>query len=187
SLERLARLSRPQSLSDLEDPAKQKKTEKYAQLVDAAKALSSPLMPKDAAETNDLKTKLQKAGLRSEMAPVVYSGLRVACLGIFAIFALAIFLPGPASLMKKGQMIVIFCGIGFYLPAIVLWWLRKKRQEEIFLTLPDALDLLVVCVESGLGLDAGLRKVCDEMGTHAKIICEEFSLDIFPLHMSPTL
>ena len=38
--------------------------------------------------------------------------------------------------MKKGQMIIVFCGIGFYLPAIVLWWLRRKRQEEIFLTLP---------------------------------------------------
>jgi tight adherence protein C len=186
SLERLARLSRPQSLSDLEDPAKRQKSEKYAQLIDAAKALSSPMMPKDARETNDLKTKLQNAGFRSEMAPMIYSGLRMACLGVFAIFALAVFLPGNATMMKKGQMIITFCGIGFYLPAIVLWWLRRKRQEEIFLTLPDALDLLVVCVESGLGLDAGLRKVVDEMGAHAKVICEEFSLANFQLQMGRT-
>ena len=51
----------------------------------------------------------------------------------------------------------------------MLWYLRSKRQEEIFLTLPDALDLLVVCVESGLGLDAAMRKVCDEMKDHAKV------------------
>ena len=51
--------------------------------------------------------------------------------------------------------IVIVTGIGFYLPAIVLWYLRSKRQEEIFLSLPDALDLLVVCVESGPGPGRG--------------------------------
>ena len=66
---------------------------------------------------------------------------------------------------------------------MVLWYLRSKRQEEIFLTLPDALDLLVVCVESGLGLDAAMRKVCDEMGKHAKTISEEFSLANFQLQM----
>ena len=68
-------------------------------------------------------------------------------------------------------------------PAIVLWYLRSKRQEEIFLSLPDALDLLVVCVESGLGLDAAMRKVCEEMKDHAKTICEEFSLANFQLQM----
>ncbi len=73
--------------------------------------------------------------------------------------------------------------LGFYLPTIVLWYLRSKRQQEIFLTLPDALDLLVVCVESGLGLDAAMRKVCDEMKDHAKVICEELSLANFQLQM----
>ena len=78
---------------------------------------------------------------------------------------------------------VVFTGVGFYLPSVILWYLRKKRQEEIFLSLPDALDLLVVCVESGLGLDAAMRKVCDEMKDHAKVICEELSLANFQLQM----
>ena len=183
ALDRLNRLSRPQSLSEIEDPTKSRKGEKYQQLMDAAKALSAPMMPQSEAEGNDLKTKLANAGFRSEAAPMVYSGLRMACLGLFGFFALAMYLPGSATLMKKAQMIFIFAGIGFYLPAVILWWLRRKRQEEIFLTLPDALDLLVVCVESGLGLDAGLRKVVDEMDQHAKTICEEFSLANFQLQM----
>jgi tight adherence protein C len=79
--------------------------------------------------------------------------------------------------------IVLMTGFGFYLPAVVLWYLRTKRQEEIFLSLPDALDLLVVCVESGLGLDAAMRKVCDEMKGHAKVITEELSLANFQLQM----
>lgn len=180
--ERLSRMSRPQSLSELEEAAKGK-NDKYAGLVDAAKALSAPVMPKTEAEANDLKSRLANAGFRSEAAPMVYSGLRVACMAIFALFAAVVYLPGNDTLFKKAQMMLMFTGFGFYLPAIVLWYLRSKRQEEIFLSLPDALDLLVVCVESGLGLDAGLRKVCDEMSAHAKVICEEFSLANFQLQM----
>jgi len=77
----------------------------------------------------------------------------------------------------------IFCGIGFYLPQVALWLLVSNRKKQIFLTLPDALDLLVVCVESGLGLDAALRKVCEEMKKHAKIICEELALANLQLQM----
>jgi tight adherence protein C len=72
---------------------------------------------------------------------------------------------------------------GFYLPQLILHHLKSTRQKEIFLTLPDALDLLVVCVESGLGLDAALRKVTEEMKGHAKVICEELSLANLQLQM----
>ena len=151
AVERLQRMSRPQSLAELEDPSKAKKADKYYSLVETAKAISSPMMPKTEAETNDLKTKLANAGFRSDAAPMVYSGLRMGCLGVFALFACILFLPGASALSRKAQMIFIFAGFGFYLPAVILWWLRTKRQEEIFLTLPDALDLLVVCVEAGVG------------------------------------
>jgi tight adherence protein C len=74
-------------------------------------------------------------------------------------------------------------GVGFYIPTIALWVLRTNRQKEIFLTLPDALDLLVVCVESGLGLDAAMRKVTEEMSEHAKTISSEFALANLQLQM----
>ena len=54
-------------------------------------------------------------------------------------------------------------GVAFYLPAIFVWWRVRKRQEQIFFGLPDALDLMVVCVEAGLGLDQAMRKVAEEM------------------------
>src|SRR5262249_17586709 len=120
---------------------------------------------------------------RSDSAVSVYLGLRFATLMVFLLGSLALFLPKYGLTLSALKPIVIFGGIGFYLPAMVLWYLRKKRQEEIFLSLPDALDLLVVCVESGLGLDAALRRVCDEMRDHAKVICEEFSLANFQLQM----
>src|SRR5213079_1804816 len=101
-------------------------------------------------------------------------GLRFASLVLFTLIGLAIFLPKYNMTLKMAEFVIGFVGIGFYLPAIVLWYLVSQRKQAIFLTLPDALDLLVVCVESGLGLDAALRRVSEEMKDHAKILCEEF-------------
>jgi tight adherence protein C len=183
ALDRLQRLSRPQSLAELEDPTKSAKTERFASVMEAAKALSSPLMPQTELEQNALKTRLANAGFRSDAAPMVYSGLRVVSFALFFLASAAIYLPGQPIGFKSLQWVIIWTGLGFYLPNIILWYLRSKRQEAIFLTLPDALDLLVVCVESGLGLDAAMRKVCDEMSEHAKVICEELSLANFQLQM----
>ncbi|MGH7201908.1 MAG: type II secretion system F family protein, partial [Planctomycetaceae bacterium] len=64
----------------------------------------------------------------------------------------------------------------FYLPEIGLRLLMRSRQEKVFLGLPDALDLLVVCVEAGLGLDAGMRRVADELGDSHPEVCAEFHM-----------
>jgi tight adherence protein C len=140
-------------------------------------------MPQTELERSALKIRLANAGFRSDSAVAVYLGLRFSCLMIFFLVSLAICLPRFGFSWSGLKWIVILSGIGFYLPNIILWWVRRKRQEEIFLTLPDALDLLVVCVESGLGLDAAMRRVCEEMKDHAKVICEEFSLANFQLQV----
>ncbi len=180
--QRLDRFSRPASLAELEDPKLTKK-DRFQGIMETAKAFSAPLMPQTELEQSQLKLKLANAGFRSDSAASVYLGIRFATFLLFLLVAVLIYLPRHGLTLKALQPIVIITGIGFYLPAVVLWWIRSKRQLEIFLTLPDALDLLVVCVESGLGLDAALRKVCDEMKEHAKIICEEFSLANFQLQM----
>jgi tight adherence protein C len=180
--ERLSRLSRPASLAEIEDPTKGK-ADRFQGLVETAKAMSAPLMPKSELERNALKLRLANAGFRSDAAPLVYSGIRLASLLLFLAIGFAVVVPKQGLTLQSSKWIAIITGIGFYLPSIVLWWLRRKRQESIFLTLPDALDLLVVCVESGLGLDAAMRKVCDEMADHAKVIAEEFSLANFQLQM----
>src|SRR5262249_16604291 len=66
---------------------------------------------------------------------------------------------------------------------LVVWFIGRSRRQKIFLSLPDALDLLVVCVEAGLGLDQAMRKVADEMKRTARVISDEFSLCNFHLQM----
>jgi tight adherence protein C len=181
--DRLARHSRPASLAEIEDPKTGKKGERFSAITDLAKNISEPMMPKTEMEQSELKIKLANAGFRSESAAAVYSGVRLASLGVFFVLSLALVLPGNDTLMNKGKYIIAITGIGFYLPAMVLWWIRSKRQQDIFLTLPDALDLMVVCVESGLGLDQAMRRVCDEMKDHAKVLGEEIALANFQLQM----
>ena len=74
-------------------------------------------------------------------------------------------------------------GLGFYLPGMVVDSRKKKRSEAIFLGLPDALDLMVVCVEAGLGLDAAMRRVTSELATSCPVLCEEFAISNFQLQM----
>ncbi len=62
-------------------------------------------------------------------------------------------------------------------------WMTKRRKEGIFLGLPDALDLMVVCVEAGLGLDQAMRRVSEEMDKSYPIIAEEFGLCNMQLQM----
>jgi tight adherence protein C len=183
SQERLLRHSRPASLAEIEDPRLLKKAERFQAVTEVAKVIAQPVMPQTELEQSSLRVKLANAGFRGEAAPVIYSGFRVASLGLFILIGLGIFLSRDDSTIKKIVGIGGLGGLGFYFPNIILWWLRRRRQQAIFLSLPDALDLMVVCVESGLGLDAALRKVCDEMQSHAKILAEEINLANLQLQM----
>ena len=181
--ERLAKMSRPASLAEIDLNQTAKNQERMKGFMDTAKAFSKPLMPQTELEQSALKVRLANAGFRSESAISVYLGIRFASFLAFALTGIAIFVPQYGMKFDGLKWVIVLTGFGFYLPQVVLWWIRRKRQQSIFLSLPDALDLLVVCVESGLGLDAAMRKVCEEMKDHAKTICAELSLANFQLQM----
>ena len=73
--------------------------------------------------------------------------------------------------------------ICFWSPDIVLGYLARKRQQAIFLALPDVLDMMVVCVEAGLGLDQAMRKVSEEMKNAYPVLSSEFNMTNFHLQM----
>ena len=179
--DRLDRIGRPKSLVDLDISAAESR-QQFAGLKNAFSSLGSAMEPKSELEKNTLKVTLANAGFRSETAPAVFQGIRLVFLVLAAIIAGAAYY--SLGTKPTGLMAIAILGGGtFYLPTLILKFMVSSRQQEVFLTLPDALDLLVVCVESGLGLDAGLRKVTDEMKGHAKVICEELSLANLQLQM----
>lgn len=184
--ERLARHSRPASLAEIEVPGKQSREERFGGVKKAVEDLGAVLKPQSELEQSELRIKLANAGFRSESAPGIFQGLRLASfvsltlLGVLMVYVFKTPLPMfPSDWMT----IFVMAALGMFLPNMVLWYLKSQRQQAIFLTLPDALDLLVVCVESGLGLDAAMRRVTEEMKDHAKVLTEEFSLANFQLQM----
>ena len=149
----------------------------------ASPSLAKPLQPKNEAELGKLKTKLAVAGFRGEAAGSIYLGLK------FAGLVIGLFLGGGVITSLRGvdQKAMIWsvglAGIMFYLPDALVGLIGRSRKQAIFLALPDALDLMVVCVEAGLGLDQAMRKVADEMKRTYRILSEEFALSNFQLQM----
>lgn len=140
----------------------------------AAPALSKALEPKTELEQSQLRIKLANAGFNNPSAPQLF-------LAIKALFALAGLAMGMIygmtnhGLNQQGMTAIVLCGAaGFYFPGAVLWSIRRGRQQKIYLALPDALDLLVVCVEAGLGLDAAIQRVTDELHDMCPELCTEF-------------
>jgi len=184
--ERLDELNDPSSRKRAveEEKRAEKKTGAMTRMLEkASPALARPLQPKSEKETSALRERLMHAGFRSEAAPSVYLGLK------FISLLVGLFIGGGSILFTQGTSqdslikIIAVAGIMFYLPNVILWFLRRRRQESIFLGLPDALDLMVVCVESGLGLDQAMRKVSEEMKKTYVVIADEFGLANFQLQM----
>ena len=170
-----------QRLDDISDPTGRKRVETKGSsmsrmLEAAAPALSAPLQPKSAQEQSKLKLSLSYAGFRGESAPSVYMGLKVVGLIIGFIIGGGVSFATLGFTIGAAIRTVACAGTLFYLPTLILWYMAKKRKEAIFLGLPDALDLMVVCVEAGLGLDQAMRKVAEEMKKSYRVIADEFGL-----------
>ena len=141
----------------------------------ASPTLAKPLRPSNEREAGRLKQRLTTAGFRSEEASTVFLGVKFLCLCAGALMGgggLLVFGAGYQSMLRCGAVACVL----FFVPDILLWFIGSKRKQSIFLGLPDALDLLVVCVESGLALDQAMRKVAEEMKSSYRVIAEEFGL-----------
>ena len=130
---------------------------------------------KEQIQREGLREQLVQAGYRSSAAPAVFVGVRlVAALGLGLLGFGAI---GVLPNAGVGQQ--LFFGatgllLGWVLPSYLLRRRARLRREELNRALPDALDLMVVCVEAGLGLNQALVKVGDEMGRISQALADEF-------------
>lgn len=182
--QRLEELRDPKRKGGRLDDRDQKKSEAITRVLQkASPALAKPLTPMDENQMGKLRQDLVEAGFRSEQAPTTYLAIRTICAGAFLFLAggTTIFMYGFTSDAAIKTFVV--GAIGFYLPIIALKFISNQRKQQIFLGLPDALDLLVVCVEAGLGLDQAMRKVSEEMKKSYRVIADEFSLCNLHLQM----
>ena len=164
--------------------AKESKKEMLSRVLEqASPAVAKHLQPKTEAVVDKLKSRLAEAGFRSEGASGVFLTVKVmAAMGglILAGGVTALTMGLGSAVMLRA---VLGGGIAFFLPEMVLDFMRSNRKKQITLGLPDALDLLVVSVEAGLGLDQGIKKVSDEMRTSYRVLSDELQLSTLHLQM----
>lgn len=141
--------------------------------------LGNTIRPKTEEDISDIRKRLLQAGFRRYNAPFLFYGFKV----FFAALLPALFLAGMTLIVIKAipsvplMATTVLIGLtGFYLPNL---WLSVKiamRKEKILEGFPDALDLMVVCVEAGMGLDAAINRVGQEMKLRNAVLSEEFGL-----------
>jgi tight adherence protein C len=183
-------------LDDFRDPSRRrgdsrdgnrgvtKRSDGMARLLErASPRMAKPLQPKSEAEVGKLRAKLNYAGFRTEAAPSIFLGLKTICLAVGFVAGGGTMWFTKGATGEAAMYTVGIAGVGFYLPEIILYFFKKSRQDNIFFGLPDALDLMVVCVEAGLGLDQAMRKVSEEMKKTYAVIAEEFGLCNLQLQM----
>jgi tight adherence protein C len=133
-------------------------------------------LKKDGATTKRFQAKLIRAGIYSERAVPLFLGIKLGGLLVLPILVLFI-LWGNTN--QRGLLMgipIALCSLGFILPDLILNRLTSSRQQKIREAIPDALDLLVVCVEAGQGLDAAIKRVSDDLQESSPIISQELIL-----------
>jgi tight adherence protein C len=144
--------------------------------------LTGPLaklsLPGEGSESSVIRSRFVHAGFRNASAPAVFFSAKTIL--AMSLPLLTFFAGGILKLKLEANtqllLLLLAAAIGYYLPNIVLNKLIRQRQRDIFETFPDALDLMTVCVEAGLGMDAALARVAAEIGLKSAVLAEEFHL-----------
>jgi len=143
----------------------------YEQIITDTLMRVGKFVPKSPSEMGKLQQRLVTAGYRRNEAVPIFFGIRMAvALGLFVLLSTGILVRPNVFFALTG------CAAGYLLPAMLLGRIAKRRQHRIQLGLPDALDLLVVSVEAGLGLDQAVQRVGDELAFAHPDLSDELRL-----------
>jgi tight adherence protein C len=132
--------------------------------------------PEGGWDNSPIRVKFFNAGIRDENASLIYFGAKTLLPLVFGILAFMALRSANQSNLTLLFYIMVSSMLGCYLPNIFLYFKIKSRQREIFENFPDAADLMLVCTEAGLGLDAGLTKVAEEIQIKSVALAEELHL-----------
>lgn len=149
---------------------------------EAVNKISSPFvslsLPSEGWENSALRTRFMHAGYRKQTIPYFYFGgktfLALLLPGIFFFFGIFVQL----ELSGNGYLLsfLSLAALGYYIPNFILSHIIEVRQRDLFENFPDAIDLMTICIEAGLGLDAAMKKVGEEMYIKCVPLAEELYL-----------
>ena len=160
-------------------------SEWHARIVKVASPMARLSAPAEGWEASALRLRFMQAGLREASWPAVYFACKtVLALLLPGLFALYQGLSAAQIAVTTNVLILlVLASIGYYLPNVLLANAIGRRQKELQDTMPDALDLMMVCVEAGLGLDAAMNRSASEIGLRSQALSEELNLVALELRM----
>jgi tight adherence protein C len=133
------------------------------------------LLPVSAQDAATIKRELTAAGIRSSSAVTALYGSKIVLAGVFLLLGVFFREHMPSPVLRIIGPVGC-AGMGYSLPSFVLGRMVSRRREQIRFSLPDVLDLLVVCSEAGCGLDQSIVNVSRELKTVHPPVAEELSL-----------
>lgn len=141
--------------------------------------------PAEGWEHSAMRVRFMQAGLRETSWPAIY----FACKTVLAMLLPGMFViyqglsAAQLALTTNVLVLLVLAAIGYYLPNVLLVNAIQRRQRELEDAMPDALDLMMVCVEAGLGLDAAMNRAASEIGLRSEALSEELNLVALELRM----
>ncbi len=129
-----------------------------------------------AAQSDETRRRLVQAGFRDEATISLYTGGRLALPVVLAIVATLVASGAGLDFFPMLMLMLAALGVGYVGPSYVVDNLRTKRQRAIRLALPDALDLMIVCLEAGLSMAAAFGRVAREFARSSPPLCDEMRL-----------
>lgn len=126
----------------------------------------------------NIRSQMLQAGIRDPKAPVKYLTARAIIPFVLMLMAYLVTAHGQKEFTTP-QIMMAVAGMGlagFFLPKILLKNHILKRQVEINLTFPDALDMMLICVQGGIGLEQTINRVADEIADHSPTLAEELGI-----------
>lgn len=135
-------------------------------------------LPSEGWENSALRVRFMHAGYRAQSVPLFYFGIKsLLALVLPGIFFLYVGISRfDLEFISAIWFLLLLASIGYYLPNLILARIIALRQRDLFENFPDAIDLMTVCVEAGLGLDAAMNKVGEEMRVKCQPLAEELHL-----------
>jgi len=150
----------------------------YEKLAEISQPISKLSVPRDGWEKSALRLHLMNAGWRSPSAGPIYFAAKTALAIALPLLAMFWLIGSSVAVTTNVRLMLLTLlgAIGYYLPNVVLTKRIAWRKRALVEDFPDALDLMIVCVEAGLGLDASLMKVGEEIRLRSPVVASELEL-----------
>lgn len=119
-----------------------------------------------------------QAGIRDQMAPFIYLGSRIVLPIVFILIAL-LFIAAADKELEQSKIMLILGGLalfGFFLPRILMKNTADKRQQEISISFPDSLDMMLICVQGGIGIEAAINRIAETVSEHSEALAQELGI-----------